>query len=158
MSEHAYIEPLFNPGIAAAPLNRTYLDHARTPLRVLFGLAFIAYSSIATIRWIDRVAAPAVGATTWIGLDAGVVLGVVVAIVVITLEFVLSEEGWWYVLPFAPDVFMTHTMTVPWVSAIIISKSAGAEWAASLAFVVSLGLSAAVAYGGEHLLFGKRRR
>jgi mannose/fructose/N-acetylgalactosamine-specific phosphotransferase system component IIC len=146
------------PMHAGAPFNRTYLDSARTPLRVLIGIAFLAYSSIATIRWFAEFTRPLLDGVVWLGAPAGILIGVLATAVIVGGEWALSEAGWWYAVPFIPDVALTYTFTYPWVSTLIIVNSGSAAWAVPVSVAGSLVISVAVAYGGELLLLGKRRR
>lgn len=146
------------PISAGAPFDRRYLDSAQTPLRVLLGVAFLAYSSIATVRLCAEFTRPLLGEAVWLGAPAGILIGIAVTAIIITGELALSEAGWWYALPFIPDVFLTYAFTYPWVETLIVANSAAAAWAVPLSVGVSLFIAVAVAYGGELLLLGKRRR
>jgi len=101
---------------------------------------------------------PLLGEVVWLGAPAGILIGIAVTAIIITGELALFEAGWWYAVPFIPDVFLTYAFTYPWVETLIVANSAAAAWAVPLSVGVSLFIAVAVAYGGELLLLGKRRR
>ena len=140
----------------AAPLPRRYLDTSRRPARVLFGAAFVAYSSIGTILGVQSDLAPAL-ANHVDGAILGYSIGVAVAIVIFVAELLLAESAFfWYLIFLAPDAWYTYRFS-GWIGAVVQSRIAD-PWSAQVVTVAVTGLFAiAVAYFGERLLFGKRR-
>lgn len=139
-----------------APINRKHLDTARTPFRVLLGAAFVAYSSLGTVVGVRALLSPAL-AQVHDGPLIGLIVGILVALIIFGAEVLLSDVSLvWYLLPLAPDVYLTYTFSV-WIEAIVRAQIEDEPAATAVVIVITAAFSLAVAYFGERLLFGKRR-
>ncbi|NJL03544.1 MAG: hypothetical protein HC911_01235 [Chloroflexaceae bacterium] len=78
------------PATIAAPLDRPALDRARTPARAAFGLLLLAYSTIATVAVFDSFTAPLLAGVNLFGIDAGVLIGLVVAGIVTVGQWITN--------------------------------------------------------------------
>lgn len=146
------------PRTTAGPIPRAYLRAAKKPARIIAGSAFIAYSAVATIRYVNSDFAPVLGNTQWGPMPAGIVLGFIIALVIILWEWLASEEHiFWYLLPLTIDSWYTYRMTFPWVTSLatVHLPDSTTAWAVSI-FVSFVG-AVCVALFGERLLFGRRR-
>jgi hypothetical protein len=140
-----------------APINRKHLDAARTPFRVLLGAAFVAYSSLGTVAGVRSLLAPAL-AQAPDGATIGLIVGVVVALVIFGAEVLLSDVSLaWYLVPLLPDTYFTYRFS-GWIEAIVRAQIKAEPTATALVVLITAAFSLAVAYFGERLLFGKRRR
>lgn len=152
-------EPL-EKGRAATtpPLSRRHLDNARRPARILFGAAFVAYSSIGTIVGVQRDLAPAL-ASRPDAILLGYGIGFAVALVIFVAEVLLSEaDRFWYTVVLLPDVWYTYHFSA-WIDALIRARfDADERVLAAMSMLATALFALAVAYFGERLLFGKRRR
>lgn len=141
----------------AAPLPRAYLDSARTPARVFFGILFVAYSSIGTVTGVQGDLAPALAHRTD-GLMIGYALGFALALLIFLAELLLAEVSpFWYSVVLIPDVWYTYRFS-GWIGAIIRANVEADSLVVGATVVITTTIfSLAVAYFGERLLFGKRR-
>jgi hypothetical protein len=140
------------------PISRSYLRAAKSPARVIAGLAFIAYSSAATIQYVNSDLSSVLQGRLWIGMQAGYVLGLLLAIAITGWEWLAADEPFvWYALPLALDSWYTYRMTVPWVALIVQAQIDTPATATATAIIISAVSSVAVALFGERLLFGRRR-
>jgi len=144
----------------AAPLDRAMLDTAANPVRVVFGILFLAWSWVSTVLILGRFLAPAITATP-AGVPGSAIAALVIALLVTGLEFV-SVGRWsvvyWPVLLLL-DAPFTMIQTHAWLSVLvrpyIAEMTAGTDGAIWLVAFVC-GIIAAIF--GEILLFGKRRQ
>ena len=145
-----------------APLNRSDLDRAAPWLRLLAGAALIAWSSYTTIQGIGVDFAPFfVGQSVMaFGVSAHqLIAGLVFAALLSLIEWLTSERmlivycaallidaryTQWQIGPFIQSLAQYHVRLEDPVVALIAS------------FIVSWGLSLAIARYGELLLFGRR--
>jgi hypothetical protein len=146
---------------SGAPISRTYLDAARTPLRVFFGVVFVSYCAISTVvGFRDDLAPLAWSVVPIVGsLTVGLALGLALAAGIFVGEVLLAESALlWYVPLLAVDAWYTARWS-EWIGTLIrahMQASAGVEDV--IAFLAIWGASLAVSYFGERLIFGKRRR
>jgi hypothetical protein len=140
------------------PLQRGYLDAARTPARVLAGAAFVAYSSIGTILGVHDDLAPAL-AKRADGAILGYGIGLALAAVIFVAELLLAEASvFWYIVVLIPDTTYTYRFS-GWIDTLARAHLAGTNplIVMLLSTCVTALFSLAVAYFGERMLFGKRR-
>ena len=141
------------------PLEREHLDAARRPARVIAGIAFVAYSSIGTILGVHGDLAPAL-ANRPDGDILGYGIGVALAVVIFVAEILLAETSlFWYIAVLIPDVVYTYRFS-GWIDALVRANSTdlNATLITLISFCLTALFSLFVAYFGERLLFGKRRR
>lgn len=132
----------------AAPVDRVFLDRTRVPARGVLGLILIGYSTIATIVYIDSLLALSIGNSSIFGLDAGVLIGLVIAFILTAGQWFSNGYNWLAYLVFlAPDVWITYEFTYPFLAPIV------PDWAIWL----SLAWAVFCARFGETLLLGKVR-
>jgi hypothetical protein len=147
--------------LGGAPISRTHLDAARTPLRVFFGVVFVSYSAISTVvGFRDDLAPLAWSATPIAGaLTLGLALGLALAAAIFVGEVLLAEAAFlWYLPLLALDTWYTARWSA-WIGTLIRAHlDADPLTEDVIAFVAIWGASLAVAYFGERLIFGKRRR
>ena len=140
------------------PLERSHLDAARKPARVLFGAAFVAYSSIGTILGVHDDLKPAL-AKREDGDILGYGFGVALAVVIFVAELLLAEASlFWYAVVLVPDVWYTYRFS-GWIDALFRAHMTSADplIVTLLSTCVTAFFSLAVAYFGERMLFGRRR-
>ncbi len=141
----------------AAPLNRRYLDYFGTPARIIAGCLFIGYSGWGTVRFVQRDFDRVLGDQTWLSFPAPLMLGIILAVCIFVGELITAEHyKQVYGVILAVDAFYTFRLTFPWL-AIMMGAASGPIWYGLTAIIAVVG-SAAVAWAGEVLLFGKRRR
>jgi hypothetical protein len=139
------------------PIPRKHLDTARRPARVVFGAAFVAYSSIGTILGVGSDLAPALEKRAD-GAILGYVVGVVLAAVIFIAELLLAEVSTFgYILVLIPDTWYTYRFS-GWIEPIVRAHVGDPLVATATTIVVTGLFSLFVAYAGERMLFGKRRR
>jgi hypothetical protein len=95
---------------SGAPISRTHLDAARTPLRVFFGVVFVSYCAISTVVGVrDDLAPLAWSATPIVGaLTIGLALGLALAAGIFVGEVLLAESALvWYVPLLLLDAWYT---------------------------------------------------
>jgi hypothetical protein len=145
-------------GIKAAPLTHTHLDKAAPWIRLLLGLAVIAYTSYTTISGVGQDLAPVLrDAPDYMPLAVG--LGV--AIFLSGGEWLTSEHvPAVYAILLLIDAHYTQVQIGPWIDKLAAYHlaSAPALAASVVSFLVSWGLSIAMARYGEILLFGRRKK
>ena len=143
-----------------APLSRTHLDRAGPWLRLLIGLALIAYTGYTTVRGVGEDFAP---------LLQGAIGPVPMTLVGGLLVAVFLSVGQWltagvhtivYAVLLVLDARYTQRQIGPAVEALAAFHLPGVDnWVASVvSFVASWGASLLAARYGEVLLFGKRHR
>lgn len=143
----------------AAPLNRATLDNARPWIRLMLGVALIAYSSFTTITGVGRDFAP---------LLQGDVYGIPMTLIGGICAALFLSGGQWltnghftllYVGLLLVDARYTQQQIGPAIGALASFHLSGlhpfAPFVVSL--LVSWSLALAVARYGEVLLFGKRK-
>lgn len=134
------------PTTIAAPLDRRALDRARTPARAAFGLLLLAYSTIATVVVFDGFTAPLLAGVNLFGIDAGVLIGLVVAGIVTVGQWITNGYNRLAYLTFlAPDATLTYWFTYP-----MLVQLLPVELALALAALWAI----VCARFGEVLLFG----
>jgi hypothetical protein len=145
----------------SAPLNREHLDRAGPWLRLLAGLALIAYTSYTTITGIGEDFAPLLQGSLYGVLSAQLAAGVCAALLISLVEWLTSES---YPLIYAAflviDARYTQRQVGPSITALAEYHLQGLDnWISTVvSFVASWGLSLIAARYGEILLFGKRKR
>ena len=145
-------------GIRSAPLTHTHLDKAGPWVRLLLGVAVIAYTGYTTISGVGADLAPVlVGAPPYMPLAVG--LGV--AVFLSAGEWMTSEQvPLIYTLLLLIDAHYTERQIGPWVDSLVQYHLSAqpALLTQVVSFIASWGLSIALARYGEILLFGRRRR
>jgi hypothetical protein len=144
----------------APPLDRAMLDSAASPMRVFFGIVFLAWSWISTVVVLGAFLAPAVPGDA-AGIPARYIVALVFAILITAVEFV-SASRWapvyWLVLlafdaPFT--TIQTHAwgvvLTAPYLAGGVVTSGADA-----MIWLVSVVAGVIAAILGELLLFGRR--
>jgi hypothetical protein len=148
-------------GGMAAPINRDHLDRAGPWLRLVAGLALIAYTSYTTITGIGEDFAPILKGSLYGTVSMQLVAGVSAALLISLVEWLTSES---YPIIYAVflmiDARYTQRQIEPSIAALAEYHLRGL---ASLvptvvSFVASWGVSLVAARYGEILLFGKRTR
>lgn len=144
----------------AAPLDRSMLDSAASPTRVIFGIVFLAWSWISTVVVLGAFLAPALPGA-WLGIPDRYAVALGVALAVTAVEFV-SGGRWapvyWLVLLLF-DAPFTTIQTHAWLAVLVAPYLAdgvltsGADVVIWLLSVIA-GVIAAIL--GELLLFGRR--
>ncbi|SRR6266487_4847057 len=146
---------------SGAPISRTYLDAARSPMRIFFGVIFIAYSAISTVVGVRSDLSPLAWSTAALmgPLTIGAAIGIGLAVAIFIGEVLLAESSLVWFLPIlAVDAWYTARWSA-WIGDLIHAHmSASPLTKDALAILVTWGAAIAVAYFGEHLIFGKRRR
>ena len=146
-------------GAPRAPLSREELDRAAPWIRLILGASLIAWSSYTTIQGVGRDFAP---------LLTGSVAGVSMVIVGGLLVAAFLSLGEWLTSEHAPLVYSalliidaryTEQQIGPWIGALASYHLADVSpfTTSVVSFVLSWGLSLAIARYGEILLFGRRR-
>lgn len=146
---------------AGAPIARTHLDAVRRPIRIFFGAVFVSYCAISTIVGLRADLAP----LAWSGqavagpLTVGLVLGVALAFAIFIGEVLLAEGALiWYIPILLLDAWYTARWS-DWIGILIHAHIQADPLIKTIAsFVVTWAAAIAVAYFGERLIFGKRRR
>lgn len=145
-------------GITSAPLTHTHLDKAGPWIRLLLGLVVIAYTSYTTISGVGQDLAPVLkDAPDYMPLAVG--LGV--AVFLSGGEWLTSEHvPVVYVILLLIDAHYTEVQIGPWIDKLAAYHlaSAGVLATSVVSFLVSWGLSIAMARYGEILLFGRRKK
>ncbi|NJL06346.1 MAG: hypothetical protein HC911_15855 [Chloroflexaceae bacterium] len=132
----------------AAPMDRAYLDRTRVPARGALGLILIGYSTIATVVYINTLLAPSIGNSSIFGLDAGVLIGLLIAAILTAGQWFSNGYNWFaYAVFLAPDVWITYEFTYPLLAPIV------PDWA----FWFAIAWAVFCARFGEALLLGKVR-
>lgn len=145
-------------------VDRAWLDMAYRPLRIMLGVLFVAFCAVSTIYGVHDDALGtltkhqvAIQANT--GLDAhgaGYAIGVAVAAIIFIGEVVTGERHpLVYMIFLGPDVYYSQNFTT--VIADFFVPGEGLV-VTSIIFVIALALAAGLAYWGEQLIFGRRRR
>lgn len=127
------------------PLDRKYLWAATKPARVLLALFFLGFSWYST---------EVEGSTFLLAhmempiRTAQIVAGV--AALLFTAAQWLTNGTWWYIIPFAPDVYFTYRFTFPFVYDFFDGN-------VRFVYLGTLLWAMSVAYFGEVLLWGRRK-
>lgn len=144
-----------------APIDRRYLDTARGPMRILFGVIFVAYCAISTVVGVRSDLAPLAWSTELLAgvLPVGLFLGLALAVGIFIGEVLLAESSLgWYLPLLLLDAWYTARWS-SWIGDLIHAHmQANALVEDALSFVVTWGAAIAIAYLGERLIFDKRRR
>ena len=153
-----------NPSRAgvAPPLPRHWLDSIATPVRVLFGLIFIAWSWVSTVIIVGTWLYPLFPNATIPGAPDWLLVAFAFAILVTVVEFVSSDRwpaAYWLVM-LALDASFTTWQTHTWL-AIIVQAQLPAGEEISVLGQVAIWLASIIggivaAKFGEILLFGRR--
>jgi hypothetical protein len=144
-------------GIRSAPLSHTHLDKSGPWVRLLLGLALIAYTSYTTIAGVAADGAPLFVDRPQFALFAG--LGVAVFLSV--GEWLTSEHvPLVYALLLLIDARYTQRQIGPWVDALAQYHLQAQAWylTQGVSLAVSWGLAIIAARYGEILLFGRRKK
>ena len=144
----------------SAPLNRDHLDRAGPWLRLLAGVALIAYTSYTTIIGIGHDFAPLLQGSVY-GVPVQILAGVGAALLISLVQWLTSEQYLLiYAIFLAIDARYTQRQIGPALDALAQYHMRGLDpfLPAVVSFVASWGLSLIAARYGEILLFGKRKR
>lgn len=146
------------PRSLRAPLSREDLDRAGPWLRLLAGIFLIAGSSYATITGVGEDFAPLLVGDIY-SIPIYIIAGAAAAALLSLGEWLTSERiPLLYAAFLFADARYTQWQIGPWVDSLAMYHLASSRWAAPVvSFLVSWGLSLAVARYGEILLFGRRR-
>jgi hypothetical protein len=147
--------------LTGAPLSRSYIDLARRPARLLLAFVLVAYSSVATVVvvqgafpdvawWNAHLAGP---------FTIGAAIGVGIAALITLAELFLAEITMFgYLIVVACDAFLTYRFST-WAQDLLHSLvRVEGTIEDTIVLLLLIVASGAVAYFGERLLFGKRRR
>lgn len=144
----------------AAPLNRTHLDRAGPWIRLMIGLALIAYTGYTTVRGVGEDFAP---------LLQGAIGPIPMTLIGGLLAAVFLSVGQWltagvhtivYAVLLILDARYTQRQIGPAIEALAAFHLPGVDnyIVSVVSFVASWGASLLAARYGELLLFGKRKR
>ncbi len=153
-------QPLHPRRGLAAPLSRDQLDRAGPWLRLLAGVALIAYTSYTTIIGVGQDFAPLLQGVIY-GVPVQVIAGVGAALFISLVQWLTSEQyPIIYFIFLAIDARYTQRQIGSGIEALAQYHMRGLDLLlpAVVSFVVSWGLSLIAARYGEILLFGKRKR
>jgi hypothetical protein len=145
----------------AAPLNREHLDRAGPWLRLMAGLALIAYTSYTTITGIGDDFAPLLKGSLYGVISVQLAAGVAAALLISLVEWLTSEQyRLIYIAFLIIDARYTQRQIGPGVAALSQYHLKGLDSVIPVvvSFVASWGVSLLAARYGEILLFGKRKR
>lgn len=148
-------------GVLRAPLDRNAIDRAAPWLRLLAGAGLIAWSSYTTVAGVGSDFAPILAGKMAFGMDATLVVGLLVALFLSLGEWLTSEHiPILYSALLILDARYTELQIGPWVDALVGYHLRGAsQWVPGVvSFLLSWGLSLVIARYGEILLFGRRRQ
>src|SRR5262245_29653538 len=109
------------PLASAAPLPRTWLDSAASPLRVFFGIVFLAWSWVSTVLILGKLLAPALRGALLEGVPDSYIAAIGFALLVTAAEFVSAGRwpgAYWAVLLLADAPFTTW-QTHAWLALIV---------------------------------------
>lgn len=151
--------PATKRSILAAPLDRNAIDRAAPWLRLLAGAALIAWSSYTTITGVGADFSPILTGKILFGMEATLVVGLLVAAFLSLGEWLTSEHvPIFYSALLIIDARYTELQIGPWIDALAAYHLRGAsQWVPGVvSFLLSWGLSLAIARYGEILLFGRR--
>ncbi len=146
-------------GILAAPLDRNAIDRAAPWLRLFAGIALIAWSSYSTITGVGQDFSPILKGKMAFGLEATLVVGLLVAAFLSLGEWLTSEHiPILYSALLILDARYTEMQMGPWIDKLAAYHLQQASpWVPTVvSFLLSWGLSLAIARYGEILLFGRR--
>lgn len=147
-------------GVLQAPLDRNAIDRAAPWLRLMAGAALIAWSSYTTVAGVGSDLAPILKGNMAFGMDATLVVGLLVALFLSLGEWLTSEHiPILYSALLILDARYTELQIGPWLDALAAYHlRASPQWLPGVvSFVASWGLSLVIARYGEILLFGRRR-
>lgn len=147
------------PLASAAPLDRAILDSAASPLRVFFGILFLAWSWVSTVLVLGRLLAPTVPSALIPGLPDSYLVAFGFALLITAAEFVSAGRwpvAYWLVLLLFDAPFTTW-QTYRWLIAIIQPLTTITTAGHIGVGLVALVCGIAAAIFGELLLFGRRR-
>lgn len=141
-----------------APLSRDDLDRAGPWLRAALGVSLIAWSSYTTIAGVGIDFAPLLAGAIY-GIPLFIIAGIAAAVLLSLGEWLTSERAPLVYTAFLfVDARYTQWQIGPWINALALHHLGASSWAAPVvSFLVSWGLSLAIARYGEILLFGRRR-
>jgi hypothetical protein len=143
----------------AAPLPRSWLDAIATPLRILFGLIFIAWSWVSTIIIVGTWLRPLLPSATIQGAPDWFIVAFALAFLVSLVEFVASDRWpivYWIVLLLL-DASFTTWQTRLWLLIIVQAQVTDiAPLGHAAIWLVSIIGGIFAAKFGETLLFGRR--
>ena len=145
----------------SAPLNRDHLDRAGPWLRLLAGVALIAYTSYTTIMGIGEDFAPLLQGNVFGVLSVRLLAGIGAALFISLAQWLTSEQYLLIYLVFlAIDARYTQRQIGPGLDALAHyhMRSLDPLLPSVVSFIASWGLSLVAARYGEILLFGKRKR
>jgi hypothetical protein len=146
----------------AAPLDRAILDSAASPVRVLFGILFLAWSWVSTVLILGGLLAPAIPSALFEAIPNSYLVAFGFALLITAVEFVAA--GRWplaYTLVLLIlDAPFTAWQTYGWLTAII--EPIDPHTTITIGGSITIGLVAIIcgivaAIFGELLLFGRRR-
>lgn len=147
----------------APPLPRAWLDSIATPLRVLFGLVFIAWSWISTIIILSTWLKPLMPESSIPGLPDRLLVALGLAFLVSLAEFV-STDRWpvaYWLIMLGCDASFTTWQTHTWLLIMVQAQQEPGAQVSTLGHLVTWLASIAggiiAAKFGEVLLFGHKR-
>lgn len=142
----------------AAPLDRAMLDSAASPVRVLFGILFLAWSWISTVLILGKLLAPAISSALIPGVPSSYLVALGFALGVTAIELV-SAGRWaliYTLVLLALDVPFTAITTYGWLTTIIAPLTPITQAGAIGIGIVAVLCGVVAAIFGEVLLFGRR--
>lgn len=146
--------------ILQAPLDRNTVDRSAPWLRLIAGAALIAWSSYTTITGVGADFSPVLAGRMAFGMEATLVVGLLAALFLSLGEWLTSEHvPLLYSALLIIDARYTEMQIGPWIAALAAYhlRSSPQLLSTVVSFLVSWGLSLAIARYGEILLFGRRR-
>lgn len=154
-------EPIKQPArdTLAPPLSRDTINNARPWVRLLLGVALIAWSSYTTVSGVGRDFAPLLQGTLY-GVSLTLIGGLMVALFLSFGEWLTSEQyPMLYCGLLLIDARYTQQQIGPAIDALARFHLSGLHPLAPLVVssLVSWGIAISVARYGEILLFGKRK-
>jgi hypothetical protein len=146
----------YNP--LRAPLDRRDLDRVAPWLRVALGLALLAWSSYTTIIGFNNDLSPVLEGKMLFGIPAGVLTGVLLAVLLSLGEWLTSERARLiYSALLFVDAWYTQRQVGPAAEKLAKAYLSDTGIAPLVALVLSWLAALAIARYGEILLFGRRR-
>lgn len=142
----------------AAPLPREWLDAIATPVRVFFGIVFIAWSWISTVLIVGAWLRPLLSAATVPGAPDWFLAAFLFACLVSLVEFVASDrwDAVYWIVMLALDASFTTWQTRAWLLIIVQAQTEIGPLGHALIWLVSVVGGIIAAKFGEVLLFGRR--
>jgi hypothetical protein len=144
-----------------APLPRSWLDSAATPVRVLVGTVFLAWSWYSTLAILGGVLLPLFPSSAIVAeIEDRYLIAAVFAILISVIEFAAAGRwpGAYWLTVLLTDAPFTALQTHTWLAVLLSPHGEISAIGGNALWVVSLIGGVVAAVFGELLLFGKRRR